>query len=94
MDRQKLHLEILWLEGQESWSVSRSASSSAACGVAAMNELPDSIDLEVARLERLGAKIVSRNGWVVIQAPSEHRFCVGSPYRSGFDQGAEKWQGA
>jgi hypothetical protein len=49
----------------------------------------DSIDSEVARLERLGATVVSRNnGWVVMQAPTGHRFCVGSPYRGGFDQGA------
>lgn len=53
----------------------------------------DSIDLEVARLERLGAEIVSHNdGWVVMQAPSGHRFCVGSPYRNGFDQGANTWE--
>nr|WP_302504555.1 VOC family protein [Geoalkalibacter halelectricus] len=53
----------------------------------------DSIDLEVARLERLGATVVSRNnGWVVMQAPSGHRFCVGNPYRGGFDQGANAWK--
>ena len=53
----------------------------------------DSISSEVARLEQLGARIVSRNdGWVVMQAPSGHRFCVGSPYRGGFDQGANTWQ--
>jgi hypothetical protein len=53
----------------------------------------DSIDLEVARLERLGATVVSRNdGWVVMQAPSGHRFCVGRPYRGGFDQGANVWE--
>lgn len=53
----------------------------------------DSIDLEVARLERLGAAVVFRkNGWVVMQAPSGHRFCVGSPYRGGFDQGANVWE--
>jgi hypothetical protein len=53
----------------------------------------DSIDLEVARLERLGATVVSRkNGWVVMQAPSGHRFCVGSPYRGDFDQGANVWE--
>lgn len=52
----------------------------------------DSIDLEIARLERFGATVVSRkDGWVVMQAPTGHRFCVGSPYRDGFDQGANKW---
>jgi hypothetical protein len=53
----------------------------------------DSIDSEVARLERLGATVVSRkNKWVVMQAPTGHRFCVGSPYRGGFDQGANVWE--
>jgi hypothetical protein len=53
----------------------------------------DSIDSEVARLERLGATVVSRNdGWVVMQAPTRHRFCVGSPYRGGFDRGANTWE--
>lgn len=53
----------------------------------------DSIPSEVARLERLGAKVVSRKeAWVVMQAPSGHRFCVGSPYRGGFDQSANTWQ--
>ena len=53
----------------------------------------DSIDSEIARLEGLGAVIVSRKaGWVVMQAPSGHRFCVGSPYRDGFDEGANRWE--
>jgi hypothetical protein len=53
----------------------------------------DSIAAEVARLGQHGATIVSCNdGWVVMQAPSGHRFCVGSPYRGGFDQGANTWQ--
>jgi len=52
----------------------------------------DAIMAEVARLERLGATIVSRKeGWMVMQAPSGHRFCVGSPYRAGFGQEANRW---
>ena len=52
----------------------------------------DSITLEVARLQDLGAKIVSRHdSWVVMQAPSGHRFCVANPYRGGFDQQANTW---
>jgi hypothetical protein len=52
----------------------------------------DAIDAEVARLERLGARVVARKpAWVVMQAPSGHRFCVGSPYRGGFDRGANTW---
>ena len=53
----------------------------------------DSIDSEVARLERLGAAVVSRkDGWMVMQAPTGQRFCVGSPYRDGFDKGANTWE--
>lgn len=52
----------------------------------------DAIDSEVVRLEGLGATLVERKeGWVVMQAPSGHRFCVGSPYRDGFEQGANTW---
>jgi hypothetical protein len=52
----------------------------------------DSIDAEVARLVSLGATVVSRKErWVVMQAPTGHRFCVGSPYRGGFDSGANEW---
>ncbi|HWL29214.1 MAG TPA: VOC family protein [Burkholderiaceae bacterium] len=52
----------------------------------------DSIDLEIARLERTGAAVVAlKEGWVVMEAPSGHRFCVGSPYRDGFDEGANSW---
>lgn len=55
----------------------------------------DSIEAEVARLEALGAVVVSRHAeWVVMEAPSGHRFCVGSPYRGGFDQGANTWGAA
>ena len=52
----------------------------------------DSIPAEVKRLEGLGAKVASsHDGWVVMQAPSGHRFCVGKPYRSGFDHNANSW---
>ncbi|MBL0951318.1 MAG: VOC family protein, partial [Pseudomonas sp.] len=52
----------------------------------------DSIPDEVARLERLGATVVIRKeAWVVMQAPSGHRFCVGNPYRTGFDEHANRW---
>ena len=53
----------------------------------------DSIPAEVERLQRLGARLVARKaGWVVMQAPGGHRFCVGSPYRAGFDQDAHAWE--
>ncbi|WFS20946.1 VOC family protein [Pseudomonas sp. 905_Psudmo1] len=52
----------------------------------------DSITDEVTRLERLGATVVTRkDAWVVMQAPSGHRFCVGSPYRAGFYEHANHW---
>lgn len=53
----------------------------------------DSIAAEVARLEGLGAVVVSRKEkWAVMQAPGGHRFCVGSPYRGGFAGGATTWR--
>ncbi|RFA30808.1 glyoxalase [Alkalilimnicola ehrlichii] len=53
----------------------------------------DAIDEEVSRLEKLGAVPVSRHdGWTVMQAPSGHRFCVGEPYRGGFEQEANVWK--
>ena len=52
----------------------------------------DSIPAEVARLDALGAILVSRKDeWVVMQAPSRHRFCVGKPYRGGFEERANAW---
>lgn len=37
----------------------------------------DDVDAEVARLEQLGARQVERvRRWVVMEAPSGHRFCV------------------
>ena len=37
----------------------------------------DDIPAEVKRLEKLGAKVVSKMGtWVVMEAPTGHRFCV------------------
>ena len=52
----------------------------------------DSIPAEVKRLEALGAVLVSqKDGWVIMQAPPGHRFCVGMPYRSGFDENANAW---
>jgi hypothetical protein len=40
----------------------------------------DDIDAEVARLVKLGAREVERNKtWVVLEAPTGQRFCVGRP---------------
>lgn len=52
----------------------------------------DAVEEEVQRLEKLGASVVARHEqWVVMQAPSGHRFCVGGPYREGFEQSANRW---
>lgn len=53
----------------------------------------DSIEAEIARLEALGAILVDRKEkWVVMQAPSGHRFCVGGAFRGGFEEGANEWR--
>jgi len=53
----------------------------------------DDIVKEVARLQQAGATVFAeREKWVVMQAPSGHRFCVGRPFRAGFDAGASAWR--
>jgi hypothetical protein len=52
----------------------------------------DDIAAEVARLERLGAaRVAEFPRWVVMQAPSGHRFCVVNPQRPDFASGAKSW---
>ena len=52
----------------------------------------DDIPAEVARLEKLGAKVHERlERWVVMEAPSGQRFCVVRVQRAGFDTGANGW---
>jgi catechol 2,3-dioxygenase-like lactoylglutathione lyase family enzyme len=52
----------------------------------------DDIPAEVARLERLGAKVVDRvRTWVVMQAPTGQRFCVVRVQRPGFPKNANRW---
>jgi predicted enzyme related to lactoylglutathione lyase len=52
----------------------------------------DDIPAEVARLERLGAKVVDRpRRWVVMQAPTGQRFCVVRVQRPGFPKNAHRW---
>lgn len=51
----------------------------------------DDIEAEVKRLEGLGASIVARiKGWVVLEAPSGHRFCVVKPQRPDFPVNANR----
>jgi predicted enzyme related to lactoylglutathione lyase len=52
----------------------------------------DDIDAEVARLEKLGAtRIKAIKGWVVMEAPTGHRFCVVRPQRANFNDDANRW---
>lgn len=53
----------------------------------------DDIPAEVARLEKLGAKVVDRLArWVVMQAPTGQRFCVVRVQRPGFPKNASRWE--
>lgn len=50
------------------------------------------VEAEVARLERLGAKRVSKvHGWVVMEAPTGQRFCVVKQFTAKFEQSANTW---
>jgi predicted enzyme related to lactoylglutathione lyase len=52
----------------------------------------DDIPAEVARLEKLGAKVTARlERWVVMQAPTGQRFCVVRAQRPGFPKNATRW---
>ena len=52
----------------------------------------DNIEAEVNRLQVLGAVVVDRlEKWVVMEAPSGHRFCVIGPVREGFENSAKVW---
>ncbi|OZG72376.1 glyoxalase [Hahella sp. CCB-MM4] len=50
----------------------------------------DNIEAEVNRLQSLGATIVERfPRWVVMEAPTGHRFCVVNPQRPDFGESPE-----
>ena len=52
----------------------------------------DDIPAEVARLERLGARVVARpERWVVMEAPTGQRFCVVRVQRPDFPKNATRW---
>jgi predicted enzyme related to lactoylglutathione lyase len=52
----------------------------------------DDIPAEVARLEKLGAKVVERlERWVVMQAPTGQRFCIVRVQRPGYPKNANTW---
>lgn len=53
----------------------------------------DDIAAEVARLEGLGAKRVSAiRSWVVMEAPTGHRFCVIRAQTGDFERKAKTWE--
>ena len=53
----------------------------------------DNIEAEVRRLEKLGAqKVAQIRDWVVMEAPTGHRFCVVPTQRSGFAAEANVWK--
>ncbi|MGH9810208.1 MAG: VOC family protein, partial [Terriglobia bacterium] len=52
----------------------------------------DDIQAEVARLEKLGARVdVRRERWVVMQAPTGQRFCIVRVQREGWPKNANQW---
>ena len=52
----------------------------------------DDIPAEVARLEKLGAKVDTRKErWVVMHAPTGQRFCIVRVQREGFPKNATTW---
>lgn len=53
----------------------------------------DDIEHEAARLERLGARRVKKvRTWVVMEAPTGHRFCVVKPQRGPLGKDANRWR--
>jgi len=52
----------------------------------------DDIPAEVARLEKLGARVHDRKGrWVVMEAPSGQRFCIVRVQRADWPKNANSW---
>jgi len=54
----------------------------------------DDIPAEIARLERFGAKKVAEiKTWVVMEAPTGHRFCLIPAQTERFEAEANRWEG-
>ncbi len=52
----------------------------------------DDKEAEAVRLEALGAKrIADIKRWIVMEAPTGHRFCVVNPQRPDFSEHANAW---
>ena len=63
---------------------------------APLRELPIRLERMIhfvpPHLEKLGAKVVNRlKRWVVMQAPTDQRFCVVRVQRPGFRKNANSW---
>jgi hypothetical protein len=55
----------------------------------------DDREAEAARLSALGAREVDRlEGWIVMVAPTGHRFCLVAPQGDDFPGEAAKWEAA
>lgn len=53
----------------------------------------DDVEAEVQRLERLGAKRIDKvKTWIVMEAPSGHRFCVVRPQRPDLAEHGQVWE--
>lgn len=52
----------------------------------------DDREAEAARLEALGARVIDRiKGWIVMEAPTGHRFCIVKPQGDDFPGNAAEW---
>ena len=53
----------------------------------------DDKEAEAARLMALGAREVARiKGWIVMEAPTGHRFCIVGPQGDDFPGDAARWE--
>lgn len=53
----------------------------------------DDLEAEVKRLEALGARrILNKERWWVLEAPTGQRFCVVNPQRGPLSEGATTWK--
>ena len=54
----------------------------------------DDREAEAARLKKLGAKEIARvKSWIVMEAPTGHRFCLVAPQGDDFPEGTAVWNG-
>ncbi len=53
----------------------------------------DDKEAEAQRVEALGAKRIGAvKRWIVMEAPTGHRFCIVDPQRPDFEYGAKVWE--